>query len=459
MESKAKKFKKGNEKDTLLSSKEWNVLRKDKQTEKRKKREEMHIKEYEELKKSKEEKILQGKEKQEQQNKQETLGRNFTLSVALPGSILDNAQSPELRTYLAGQIARAAVVFNIDEVIIFDETNTLNRRCGKNGCLQMARILQYLECPQYLRKIFFPQHRDLQYAGLLNPLDCPHHMRASEECKFREGAVLDKPVKEGKGSFANVGLQKKRLDRVIFGHIINVLCHFTGTKKRIGTVVHPETPRTEEGLYWGYQVRLAKSLGAVFVECPFTDGYDLSIGTSERGESVDALQLSHFKHGLVVFGGLQGLEASLEADESLEEDDPSLLFQHYINSCPTQGSRTIRTEPSVSKQSAQSGHHRSKYLFILQKTNKKGLRTCVTVLWVKGQEVSLGYAVKVSKGREGFRDCDVIANVAQNARQCARALAKAGQGRGRGEQQVGRIISPESHVRCGSGQEAPAFFR
>lgn len=33
-------------------------------------------------------------------------------------------------------------------------------------------------------------------------------MRASEECKFREGAVLDKPVKEGKGSFANVGLQK-----------------------------------------------------------------------------------------------------------------------------------------------------------------------------------------------------------------------------------------------------------
>lgn len=85
------------------------------------------------------------------------------------------------------------------------------------------------------------------------------------------------------------------MDRVIFGHIINVLCHFTGTKKRIGTVVHPETPRTEEGLYWGYQVRLAKSLGAVFVECPFTDGYDLTIGTSERGESVDALQFSHFK--------------------------------------------------------------------------------------------------------------------------------------------------------------------
>lgn len=48
-------------------------------------------------------------------------GRHYTVSLALPGSILDNAQTPELRTYLAGQIARAAVIFNIDEVIIFDE--------------------------------------------------------------------------------------------------------------------------------------------------------------------------------------------------------------------------------------------------------------------------------------------------------------------------------------------------
>jgi len=33
-------------------------------------------------------------------------GRQFTVSLALPGSILDNAQSPELRTYLAGQVRK-----------------------------------------------------------------------------------------------------------------------------------------------------------------------------------------------------------------------------------------------------------------------------------------------------------------------------------------------------------------
>ena len=46
----------------------------------------------------------------------------------------------------------------------------------------------------------------------------------------------------------------------------------------------------------------------------------------------------------MVFGGVRGLEASLEADENLDVDNPSLLFKHYLNACPSQGSRTIRTE-------------------------------------------------------------------------------------------------------------------
>lgn len=35
--------------------------------------------------------------------------------------------------------------------------------------------------------------------------------------------------------------------------------------------------------------------GAVFSECPFKEGYDLSIGTSERGSSVDQLTLPSFR--------------------------------------------------------------------------------------------------------------------------------------------------------------------
>ena len=56
------------------------------------------------------------------------------------------------------------------------------------------------------------------------------------------------------------------------------------------------------------------------------------------------ISLLFFRHAVIVFGGVKGLEASLEADESLNVNDPTLLFHHYLNTCPNQGSRTIRSE-------------------------------------------------------------------------------------------------------------------
>merc|ERR1712045_740812 len=54
----------------------------------------------------------------------------------------------------------------------------------------MARLLQFCDCPQYLRKHFFPMNADLQFAGLLPPLDAPHHVRVGDKSVFREGVVL-----------------------------------------------------------------------------------------------------------------------------------------------------------------------------------------------------------------------------------------------------------------------------
>lgn len=39
-----------------------------------------------------------------------------TVSIAVPGSILDNTQTLERATQVAGQIARAACIFRINEV-------------------------------------------------------------------------------------------------------------------------------------------------------------------------------------------------------------------------------------------------------------------------------------------------------------------------------------------------------
>ncbi|CAI9613577.1 unnamed protein product [Staurois parvus] len=193
---------------------DWRNERVKRKEQRKKWREEKLLRQLEkaQLQKLEAEKQAQEKEKRKTEN-----GRQYTLSVALPGSIMDNAQSPELRTYLAGQIARACTIFCVDEIVIFDETGEGSKSVegnfegvGKKGqaCVQLARILQYLECPQYLRKSFFPKHPDLQFAGLLNPLDSPHHMRIDEESDYREGVVLDRPTKPGKGSFVNCGMRK-----------------------------------------------------------------------------------------------------------------------------------------------------------------------------------------------------------------------------------------------------------
>lgn len=343
------------DKNVSINTKEWKKRKYEMKQQRRKWREEKLLKKLEK------EKEIENSKQIKQENKTNERPSCPTISIALPGSILDNAQSVELRTYLAGQIARAAVVFCVDEVIIFDETGNTDRNIEgqfegiKKGSanVQLARVLQYLECPQYLRKSFFPQHRDLQYAGLLNPLDTPHHMRAADQCIYREGVVLDKPVKKGRGSYVNVGLDKVevQIDKLIQpGVRVTVkldTSDITDKKKITGKVVSPKTPRLEAGKYWGYSVRVVASLSSVFTGCPYEGGYDMTIGTSERGMLVDDFEDQSFKHCLVVFGGVKGLEASLEADEALDIQDPALLFQHYLNTCPGQGSGTIRTEEAI----------------------------------------------------------------------------------------------------------------
>ena len=47
-------------------------------------------------------------------------------------------------------------------------------------------------------------------------------------------------------------------------------------------------------------------------ESPYKGGYDLTIGTSERGEDVSQAKLPPFKHLLVVFGGVAGIEQAVE---------------------------------------------------------------------------------------------------------------------------------------------------
>lgn len=93
---------------------------------------------------------------------------------------------------------------------------------------------------------------------------------------YREGVVTNKPVKPGYGSLVNVGLlQNVSIDKLLTAGIrCTVKLHQTQkSKKRLkGTVVAPNTPRQETGVYWGYSVRLATSLSQVLSQCPYKKG-------------------------------------------------------------------------------------------------------------------------------------------------------------------------------------------
>ena len=308
-----------------------------------------------------------------------------------------SALTPELKTLLAGQIARSLAVFCVDEVVIFDDGQCKQRQDdrqqhyqnGDNGFTGYANpnhfllhLLSYLETPPFLRKHLFPMHPDLRLAGSLPSLDMPHHLRSNEWCQYREGVTVERPAKEPEKkkkkqrgrhhaqleetSLVDVGLPYKISlpatippnTRVTVGLPKDPSETNDGSSPMLASAVASSEPREAGGFYWGYTVRAAASLTAVITESTYLGGYDLTFGTSERGSPVSDLTaptsqngpIPAFSHMLIVFGGVAGLEVAAETDDELQKmgvKDPRELFDYWVNLCPGQGSRTIRTEEAV----------------------------------------------------------------------------------------------------------------
>ena len=289
-----------------------------------------------------------------------------TLGHSSPVNI-PSAKSHDQKTYLAGNIARALAVFCVDEVVIFDD-EPRGQNAASNGkddddqytafsdpCHFLAHILSYLETPAYLRKALFPMHPNLRTAGTLPSLDMPHHFRANEWSDYREGVTVPNDSSSDDGTSVDIGIPHKRtIPGVQIPSNTRVTLKLEQDSDNAEAIA-PTAPREEAGLYWGYTVRRCPSLSTVFTECPFDGGYDISFGTSERGQAVSRSLIDDatpFAHMLVVIGGVAGLEAAARSDPELTKmgisiDNVNELFDHWINILPGQGSRTIRTEEAV----------------------------------------------------------------------------------------------------------------
>jgi predicted SPOUT superfamily RNA methylase MTH1 len=324
------------------------------------------------------------------------------MSLYLSSSIdTSSAQSQELQTILVGQIARALAVFCVDEIVVFDDTARHDAPKSKShspesytGKLDpghfMVHLLQYLEAPPHVRREQFGIHPNLKSVGLLPSLDMPHHKTSDSSIPYFEGIVVKTPwgshydeahrkkarhqdgnikepsfhevqVQAGSKSLVNVQVSKS----VPPGTRITLQAaegfDFSETEIVAAHVVPSDAPRVQDGYYWGYKVRQCAGLSEIFSTCPFAEQYTHTIGTSERGRSVDEMnarlmeEVTNSKkrkpsHVLIVFGGVAGLEVAAKNDPKMATmgfKGPERLFNYWTNLCPGQGSRTIRTEEAV----------------------------------------------------------------------------------------------------------------
>lgn len=119
--------------------------------------------------------------------------------------------------------------------------------------------------------------------------------------------------------------------------------------------------------YWGYNVRVAMNFEEVFRDCPYAEenkegekektslrqgGYDLTIGISDKGKTSDFENyepFTGFKHALIFFGGLDGIEGIVEEEESTftRKEELKDKFDLFLNTTPERGTRSIRTEENM----------------------------------------------------------------------------------------------------------------
>ncbi|KAA6412391.1 MAG: mfs multidrug [Lasallia pustulata] len=260
----------------------------------------------------------------------------------------------------------------------------------------LMHLLTYLETPPHLRKHVFPIHPDLRTVGSLPSLDMPHHLRAYEWCQYREGVTIAANAQQASNGGAHLeekGRKSKKRKTSLDTSLASILVDASFSHKitvprsiplntrltlkspsasapadpqsfeAIAEAVAPSTPREEACYYWGYIVRSTSSLSNIFTESPYDGGYDVTVGTSERGSPLSSLTSStsavpEFRHMLVDFGGVAGLEVAVKADVELASvgvAKPEELFDFWINLVEGQGSRTIRTEEAVWLASASFG--------------------------------------------------------------------------------------------------------
>jgi len=270
--------------------------------------------------------------------------RRKKLSIAIPASVVSDTPHLREKTSKMGLIGRTAALFRVDEIIIYPDDQKVNQTADMD---LIATLLAYMETPQYLRKRLFKLRPELQYAGILPPLRTPHHplnckMKNLKLGEYREGVTLSK-TKEG--TLIDIGVEQPALipsKQLPLEKRVTVKTTKVEKRVEIELAHRDETPT-----YWGYVVTVERHSFGKLVR---SRGFDLTVATSKRGipfANVAGEIAEKWKKAntiLVAFGApSQGLYEIVK-NEGFNLDK---VVDFVVNTVPTQGTETIRTEEAL----------------------------------------------------------------------------------------------------------------
>jgi len=264
--------------------------------------------------------------------------RRQNLAVALPGTLTLDIPHLREKTSRVGLVARILATFRVDKAIIYPDQK--NQKALEESRL-FEKLLRFQETPQYLRKHLFRMDPDLKYAGVLPPLRSPHHPNREEPRigQLREAVV----VSSGPNSRVDAGFDSTVDIRSSLEKSKRLAVRITRTSP---SLEGEQTDVNRLHIYWGFKVsRETRSLGEIMKG----GDQDLSISTSKKGVDIrQAMERLREKwkassRTLLVFGSpREGVPDILSRERSNVSE-----LDFNLNTIPTQGVETVRTEEAL----------------------------------------------------------------------------------------------------------------
>jgi len=262
-------------------------------------------------------------------------------TIAIPDSAVTDCNDLRSKTEKIFQIARIAAIFKIKNILIFHDPFLKPSRSNRERRI-IARILEYIECPQYLRKRLFPLSRDTSAVGILSPLATPHHIRSRElkPNEIREAAVFlnqNRVVADVGGTQLLEVISPPR--KSLLNKTLRVTTKIQRTEEGYKAVVLPNPPKK---IYWGFSVHpSAATLGKLLI-----NRLEFKIATSKSCQPLSSfsVEIIHKNSLLITFGGpYHGIPEMVKAEGKKVSD----LFDCCFSILQNYGTRSLRLEEAM----------------------------------------------------------------------------------------------------------------